>query len=337
MQSLSNRKFEVIPAVRQTVPLWVGIVGSSGSGKTLSALRLAAGMSKVYGDGVYLIDTEARRSAHYADDQKFSIIDFKPPFGPLDYLEAIKHCVANGAKTIIVDSMSHEWEGEGGVLEQHDTESERLAALWKVSRDKAQMSAWQKPKGDHRRLLSYMLQSGVNFILCYRAKEKLKIVQGKNPMPLGWQPVGPDDLVYEATVNMLLMPGSKGVPTWSPEENAEKQLIKLPRQFEAIFKDRKPLDEATGEALAKWAAGGAAPQIPANAQVEQPTPVAGNKPTKDEITALKDQLVANGLATTEARLSWLSRVVGDAITNPLALTRAEYTLCMEEAEKVAAA
>lgn len=335
MASLSSRKFETVPAVRERVPLWIGLVGASGSGKTLSALRLAAGMSKIYGDGVHLIDTEARRSAHYADDQRFSILDFKPPFGPLDYLDAIRHCVAQGARTVIIDSMSHEWEGEGGVLEQHDAESDRLAALWKVSRDKAQMSGWQKPKGDHRKLLSYMLQSGVNFILCYRAKEKLKIVQGKNPLPLGWQPVGPDDLVFEATLNMLLMPGSKGVPTWSPEENAEKAMIKLPRQFEAIFKDRKALDETTGEALAKWAAGGAA-TLPTIDLPEAPKP-AGDRPGKEELIALRDQLIANGLATTEARLSWISGVVGAQVTGPTALTRSEFALCMEEAEKAAAA
>src|SRR6185369_224874 len=109
--------------------------------KTFSALRLATGMSKIYGDGVFVIDTEARRSLHYADTFRFSHVDFKPPFGPLDYLAAIEHCISRGAKTIVVDSMSHEWEGEGGVLQMHDEETERLAEKWRTSPEKAQMGA----------------------------------------------------------------------------------------------------------------------------------------------------------------------------------------------------
>ncbi len=333
-----GRTFETLPAVRRAVPLWIGIVGCSGSGKTLSALRLATGMSKVYGDGVYFIDTEARRSSHYADDFKFSVLDFKAPFGPLDYLEAIKHCVAKGAKTVVVDSMSHEWEGEGGVLEQHESECERLVKEWRSTRDKVQMSAWGRPKGDHRKLLGYMLQSGVNYILCYRAKEKLKIVQGRPPQPLGWQPVGPDDLVYEATVNMLLFPGSKGHPEWLPGENAEKELVKLPRHFEAMFKDKKPLDEATGEALARWAAGGAAatgsPVESKGASASTATPLSAVPATATKASAaaldmLSAQLGANGIGTKEARREWFLKATGKTIAEA---TEADVALAIETAE-----
>src|SRR4029079_18921024 len=114
---MTIRSFDDKPAVRERVPLLVGLVGPSGGGKTFSALRLAKGFQRVTGSEVYFIDTEARRALHYADRFQFRHVAFGAPFGPLDYLAAIQHCVAKGAKTIIVDSMSHEHEGPGGVLE----------------------------------------------------------------------------------------------------------------------------------------------------------------------------------------------------------------------------
>lgn len=319
-----SRTFESALAVRARVPLWIGLVGSSGSGKTMSALRLATGMSKVYGDGVFLIDTEARRSAHYAPDFRFTIVDFKAPFGPLDYLAAIEHCAARGAKTIIIDSMSHEWEGAGGVLESHDTECERLMASWKKPRDKVQMAAWQRPKAEHRRLLSAMLQMGINFITCYRAREKLKIIEGRPPIPLGWQPVASDDFVYEATVNMLLYPGSNGVPSWHPEEMGERAVVKLPSHFRGFFEEKRALDEATGEALARWAAGDA-PAPP----VGKPVAV-----TKEDVAALWNQLAANGVAQND-RLAWVKTIVGRPIERLSELTPGEMDNAMQAAKEVA--
>lgn len=332
------RTFETVTAVRQAVPLWIGIVGASGSGKTKSALRLATGMSRVSGDGVFVIDTEARRSAHYSDEYRYQILDFKPPFGPTDYLDAIKHCIGKGAKTIVIDSFSHEWEGEGGVLESHDAECERLAQQWGTSRDKVQMSAWQRPKGEHRRLLSYMLQSGANFILCYRAREKLKVLPGKQPVPLGWQPVGSDDVIYESTANILLYPGSGGTPSWQPNENGEKALVKLPGQFREMFKDRKPLDEATGEALARWAAGalGAASGVSSGTHgmttasapsVSAPPP---DRASAGSLEALSAQLTANGLATKEERRKWLYDLTGMTAAN---LTEEACQRAIERAEE----
>src|SRR5690242_13140717 len=109
MQSPSlDRKFEDTEAVRSPTPLLFGLIGPSGAGKTYSALRLATGMQRVFGGEIFVVDTESRRALHYAKDFKFRHVEFAPPFSPLDYLAAIEHCVTKGAKTIIVDSMSHE-------------------------------------------------------------------------------------------------------------------------------------------------------------------------------------------------------------------------------------
>jgi len=252
------RSFEDKIAERERVPLLVGLVGPSGSGKTYSALRLATGIQRQDGGDIFFVDTEARRALHYADRFRFRHIAFGAPFGSLDYLAAIEHCVKQGGRTIIVDSMSHEHEGPGGMLEQHAAETKRLAALWKVKESVAQMSAWGPPKAERRRMINSILQFPVNFIFCFRAKNKLKIKKGEDPKAMGYMPIAGEEFVFEMTVNCLLLPGARGVPTWRPEEPGEKEMIKLPEQFRELFSKDVALSEDTGQALAKWAAGSVA-------------------------------------------------------------------------------
>ena len=259
------RTFESKPAVRERVPLLVGLVGPSGSGKTYSALRLAKG----FGGKTFVIDTEARRALWYADTFAFEHIDFRPPFGPLDYLAAINHAVSQGADNVVIDSMSHEHQGQGGVLEMHESEAVRLAAAWHTSLDKVKMAAWQRPKAERTQLVQAMLQAKVNFILCFRAKEKMDLRDSKNPKVLGWMPIAGEEYVYEMTVNCLLYPNGGGVPQWQPDEMGEKAIIKLPAHFRELFAGKGPLDERIGKGLAEWAAGKKAPPAVEYATKEQ--------------------------------------------------------------------
>src|SRR6185503_11962739 len=119
MNDRKERQFNDVPAVRSAVPLLVGLTGPSGSGKTFSALRIGTGIQKIVGGEVFGIDTEANRMLHYADKFKFRHIPFLAPFDPLSYLDALKHCLKKGAKTVIIDSTSHIHEGPGGTLEEH--------------------------------------------------------------------------------------------------------------------------------------------------------------------------------------------------------------------------
>jgi ABC-type dipeptide/oligopeptide/nickel transport system ATPase subunit len=250
------RTFESKVATRERVPLLLGLVGPSGGGKTFSALRLATGIREVVGSGeIHVIDTEARRALHYADRFSFKHLAFGAPFGSLDYLAAVEHCVAEGASVVVIDSGSHEHDGPGGLLEAHDAETERLAKAWGVKPSVAQLSAWQKPKAERRRLINRILQLPINLIVCFRAKEKLKIRKGEDPLPLGWMPIAGEEWIYEMTLNALLLPGAGGRPTWQSEELGERQMIKLPGWARELVPHDKPLDEATGAALARWAEG----------------------------------------------------------------------------------
>lgn len=256
------RSFEDRPALRGPTPLLFGLIGPSGSGKTYSALRLATGMQRVIGGDIFLIDTESNRALHYADKFRFRHVPFPPPFSPLDYLAAIEHCQKKGAKIVIIDSMSHEHEGPGGVLEWHEQEVERLMKAWRTDNaEKVNIPAWGRPKAARRRLINSILQMDINFVFCFRAKDKIKIGSGKGRsevVQLGFMPIAGEEFVYELTAKALLLPGANGVPTLRSDQVGEQMMIKIPEQFRGIFTGAagKPLDEEVGEQMAQWAAGG---------------------------------------------------------------------------------
>lgn len=259
MRTATARTFEDKPATRERVPLFVGLYGPSGSGKTYSALRVAAGIQRVSGGDIFVIDTEAKRSLHYADKFKFRHVEFNAPFSPLDYLAAIEHCVKKGAGVIVIDSLSHEHEGPGGVLEWHEAEVQRMSGGDAGKAERVKMLAWQKPKQARRRLINSILQMSVNGVFCFRAKEKIKIEKGKEPTPLGWMPIAAEEFLYEMTVNALLPPGSHGTPRWEASQPGEEMMIKLPEQFRGLLLEhRDSLSEETGAKMAEWAAGDSA-------------------------------------------------------------------------------
>lgn len=263
---MTDRTFQIQPGVREQVPLFVGIVGPSGAGKTYSALRMAKGMKKVHGGPIVFIDTENRRGLHYASEFDFMHMEFGAPYGSLDYLSAIHQATELNPSVIIIDSMSHEHEGPGGLLEAHEKELDRMvgpdAPDWK--RNSAGFAAWQKPKADRRALLQGLTRTNANVIACFRAQEKTKPIKndkGKmEPTVIGWSAITDQTFVYEMTMCALLLPSAKGVPTWHTEMQAEKAAMKFPGQFDGMIRDGEALCEDHGFALATWAQGGAEPK-----------------------------------------------------------------------------
>lgn len=259
---MGNRTFESGPALRARMPLMLAIVGSSGSGKTMSAILLAEGIKRVCPGPIVVIDTEALRALKHSngDERRFIHVPFGEPFGPLDYIDAFRHALKHEPSTIIVDSMSHEWEGPGGMLEQH-------AAVVAAKGQNASMTGWIKPKADHTAMKHFILQQRCNWIFCFRAKEKIKPKKGGEPEDLGWQPLGAEDLIYEMDLCALLFPGVDGRPAWKSPRMHEQAIMKLPGWFRALFAGDPQLNPDIGEQLALWAAGGdvGAPTRPTSA------------------------------------------------------------------------
>lgn len=243
--------FSIKPAAPIDDRLLIAIAGPQGSGKTTSALKLATGIVQAKGGKICLIDTENNRSLRYSTKFKFDHIDFQPPFGSLRYLEAIQQADAAGYDVIIVDSMSHEHEGPGGLLEQHEEFLNKKAGDDYAKRDQLKMTAWIRPKADRNRLITFGLQRvRAHVILCFRAKEKTEIVRddkGKNkPVNGGWQMIGGEEFGYEMNIIMVLPPGSKGCPDWS-QKCARINDIDGP--LTRLLLDTKQITEETGRKI----------------------------------------------------------------------------------------
>lgn len=242
-------------AVREDVGLLIGLIGASGSGKTYTAMRLASGIAGSTPFAV--IDTEAGRAKHYAELFAFDHGDLKPPFSPNAYSEAIKAADDAGYPVIVVDSCSHEWAGDGGCLDMHESELERMAGDDWQKRERVKMAAWIKPKGEHKRMVQRLLQVRAHLILCFRAEEKVEMVKDeKGKLQIvpkrsatgldGWIPVCEKNLPYELTASFLLMATAPGVP----------HPIKLQEQHRPLFPLDKPITEESGRMIAEWAKGG---------------------------------------------------------------------------------
>ena len=156
-----------------------------------------------------MIYNEAGRARHYADQFKFDHGDLKPPFRPEAYIDALVAADAAHYPVAVVDSMSHEWAGEGGILDWHDEELDRMAGPtdWK-KRDACNMAAWIKPKVAHKQFVMRLLQLRAHVILCFRAEPKVEmtrasgggwtITEKKSLVGLnGWIPITEKNLPFE--------------------------------------------------------------------------------------------------------------------------------------------
>ena len=266
------------PAVRQAIPLLIGVAGGTGSGKTFSALRLARGLAN--GQPFALIDTENGRALHYADlFPEMQHAEIHAPFRPSKYAEAVEAADAQGFPVIVVDSASHEWYGDGGCLDWHD---ELMGGDQKKN-----LSAWIEPKKDHKRMVTRLLQVKAHVILAFRAEPKVEAlkddrgrVEIKPKASLvgldGWIPIAEKNLPYELTASFLLMADRPGVP----------RPIKLQEQHKGFVPLDAPLSEEVGRALAGWAAGssGAGAATPETSAVASASPGPSSAGAPDEIS-----------------------------------------------------
>jgi len=216
----------------------------------MSALRVATGLAA--GRPIFYIDTEARRALHYAAMFDFRHGGLEPPFRPDAYREAIEGAVSDGAAVIIVDSLSHEHEGPGGMLEWHEEEVTRMAGSDFAKRDRVNFAAWIKPKAANTKLVGYLERLPCHLILCFRAKDKIKLIKisgRQEPVSIGWQPIASEGIPYSCLALVVLPPGAKGVP------DLAAQASKIPDPLIGIIRDGAQLSEQTGEAIAAWAKG----------------------------------------------------------------------------------
>lgn len=177
-------------ASRKNAKIKMAIQGPSGSGKTYSALSLAYGLC---GDWtkIAVIDTENHSSELYAHLGNYQVLHVEAPFSPERYIEAIQVCEKANIEVIIIDSISHEWEGIGGILATHSSMTGNS------------YTNWSKLTPRHNAFVQHMLQSPLHIIGTIRAKQEYILSErnGKQvPEKVGMKGVTREGMDYEFTL-----------------------------------------------------------------------------------------------------------------------------------------
>lgn len=268
------------PARRGEAKPLIGFYDKSGNGKTLSALFLARGFVGRAGK-IVMAESESGRGEAHMDTVigasyvgGFDVVSLRDDFSPKAYADAIGLAEQANAQALIIDSASHEWEGIGGVL--HMAEMKRQDGA-------KSMQVWTQAKIDHQRyFIGRLLQTPIPLvILCMRAKvpmEEYTDEKGKKQMRRSDMlvPKQDHDILFEMFVH----------GHFDPEHRFHGTKYTKP-ELADVLRSGEPITNATGEALARWAAGGAASTTATLSDV-----VAAFKAA----TSIKDLQAAGGLA-----------------------------------------
>jgi hypothetical protein len=181
---------QIQKAERKQAVIKLALQGPAGSGKSFSSLLLANGLIGNWNQ-LAVIDTENNSSHLYSHLGKFNVLSLSEPFSPERYMEAIEECEKAGMKAIIIDSISQEWEGNGGIIETHGNMAGNS------------FTNWNKVTPRHNAFVQKMLQSPCHIIATIRSKQDY-VLTDKNgkmvPEKVGLKGVTRDGMDYEFTV-----------------------------------------------------------------------------------------------------------------------------------------
>lgn len=188
-----------VPVTRRKSKLRLALTGVSGAGKTLGALYIAYGITGDWGK-IVLIDTEHERARFYADRSDlgtgtFLYASMEPPYSPDKYKEYVRDAsLAVGPDgCVIVDSFSHVWNNEGGVLDIKDRIAQQSG--------KNSYTAWNEAGREQNSLVNTILSVNCHTIVTMRSKMAYALEENERgrmqPVKMGLSPVQRDDTEYE--------------------------------------------------------------------------------------------------------------------------------------------
>ena len=228
-------------ATRKKAKIRLGVSAVSGGGKTYSAILIAKGLS---GDlsKVAVIDTENGSADLYAHLGDYNVLPLTAPFTPERYIEAIRFCEKAGMEVIIIDSISHEWDGKGGCLEI----VEQLGGKYQD---------WAKVTPRHQAFLEAILHSSSHVITTVRRKQDYEMIKDGNRIKIekgGLREITREGFEYELTINLEMdtvhnATASKdrtslfmGKPAFLPSEKTGELIAQWCEQGEEQFNVIKP-------------------------------------------------------------------------------------------------
>lgn len=217
-------------AERHQVKMRIGLSGPSGFGKTYSSLLLAYGITGDW-NKIAIIDTENRSASLYSHLGNFNVLSLDEPYSPERYLEAIRLCEDSDIELIIVDSISHEWQGKGGILEIHEQLGGRF-------------QDWARVTPRHNSFVDAIIQSKCHVITTSRRKVDYSLDkdgEGKTKvMKLGTKEITREGFEYELTVNFELL--------------NDKHLVSASKDRTGLFSGKPEfiINSNTGKKLIEW-------------------------------------------------------------------------------------
>lgn len=262
-----------IRAERKQAKLRLALVGPSGSGKTYSALQIASGI----GEKIAFIDTEHFSGSLYSDLVPFDVLNLEPPYSVARYGTAIDEAVAGGYDVLIIDSISHAWAGEGGLLDEKAKADARGGNSF---------SNWDQITKKHEAFKAKLLNCDVHLIVTMRAKQDYsqeKDDRGKTQIKkVGLAPIQRDGMEYEFTTVFDIAMNHEAI--------ASKDRTGL---FDGMY--IKP-DKKTGETLKKWLDSGAKPTPPLLSADQCFAVIKQSGWTTDQLGKVRDALYKVGSA-----------------------------------------
>jgi hypothetical protein len=217
-------------AERHQVKLRLGLSGASGFGKTYSALLLAYGITEDWSK-IAVIDTENNSASLYSDLGNFNVLPLNEPFSPERYIEAIEICEKSSIEVIIIDSITHEWQGAGGCLNIH----EKLGGRFQD---------WSKVSPRHQAFIDKILNAKVHVITTVRRKVDYSIDTNNmgraKVIKHGTKEITREGFEYELTVNFELV--------------NDKHLVSASKDRTGLFMDKPEfvINSSTGKKLKQW-------------------------------------------------------------------------------------
>lgn len=298
-------------AQREQVRIKVSIAGPAGSGKTMSSILLAYGLTRAefpniseeeVWSKICLIDTESGSGSLYVGKQvgptqigQYNTIELKPPFEPQVFVDAIHVAEQHRVNVIIIDSLSHAWAGVGGALDQQGAIAARSGNSW---------SAWRTVTPQHNKLVDAMLQSSAHVIANMRAKMDYEQVVGDNGKKqikaIGMGVVMKDGIEYEFTTSFML--------DYQHNANATKDRT-------AMFDGKYfVIDANTGKQMYQWLSSGAAPTPRTEPLPEQrpATPPTDTDRISKAIAALDPLIKTAAAADRDGTIAKITEIIGEA-------------------------
>lgn len=235
---------EINPVTREMAKLVIGLAGQSGDGKTRSALELAYGLADFTPSKIGVLDTENRRASLFCDlykgrqdlkgDHRFLIGEMVPPFSPKRYIDSMRQFAEKGVDVLVIDSISHEFEGEGGI--------EEIAN--KAVEEGKKMADWNKAKREHKRFMNTLLFLPMHVIACVRAREKTDFRNPAKPVSMGIQPITEKNVMFEMTMSFLLS-----------DKGRKRETLKLPDEYAPLVGVDGYITAQHGKNLRDWIGG----------------------------------------------------------------------------------